>query len=138
MGSLSLLQGIFSTQGYDPDLPHGRQMLYQLCHQGSSRLLDWVAISFPGDLPDPGIEQGSPALQEDSLPPEPPGKPRFFSSPLFKKHGNFSNYDLGNRGSIPKEGILIDLSPHTLPQADNTQHTHTQHTHTHTHTTELF
>ena len=28
----------------------------------------------PGDLPDPGIELGSPALQVDSLPPEPPGK----------------------------------------------------------------
>ena len=30
----------------------------------------------PGDLPDPGIEPGSPALQADSLPSEPPGKPR--------------------------------------------------------------
>ena len=30
----------------------------------------------PGDLPNPGIESGSPAqLQVDSLPPEPPGKP---------------------------------------------------------------
>ena len=29
----------------------------------------------PGDLPDPGIEPKSPALQADSLPPEPPGKP---------------------------------------------------------------
>ena len=29
-----------------------------------------------GDLPNPGIESGSPALQVDSLPSEPPGKPR--------------------------------------------------------------
>ena len=29
----------------------------------------------PGDLPDPGIEPGSPALQTDALPSEPPGKP---------------------------------------------------------------
>ena len=29
----------------------------------------------PGDLPNPGIEPGSPALQADSLPYEPPGKP---------------------------------------------------------------
>ena len=28
----------------------------------------------PGDLPDPGIEPRSPALQADSLPSEPPGK----------------------------------------------------------------
>ena len=27
----------------------------------------------PGDLPDPGIEPGSPALQADALPSEPPG-----------------------------------------------------------------
>ena len=30
----------------------------------------------PGDLPDSGIEPGSPALQADSLPSEPPGKPK--------------------------------------------------------------
>ena len=30
----------------------------------------------PGDLPDPGIKPGSPALQADSLPSEPPGKGR--------------------------------------------------------------
>ena len=29
----------------------------------------------PGDLPDPGTEPGSPELQADSLPSEPPGKP---------------------------------------------------------------
>ena len=29
----------------------------------------------PGDLPEPVIEPGSPALQADSLPTEPPGKP---------------------------------------------------------------
>ena len=28
----------------------------------------------PGDLPDPGIKPGSPVLQVDSLPAEPPGK----------------------------------------------------------------
>ena len=40
-----------------------------------ARILEWVAISFPRDLPDPGIKLGSPALQEDSSPSEPPGKP---------------------------------------------------------------
>ena len=34
----------------------------------------------PGDLPDPGIEPGSAALQADSLLTEPPGKPNFTSS----------------------------------------------------------
>ena len=35
VGSLSLLQGIFPTQGSNPDLPHCRRILYQLSHQGS-------------------------------------------------------------------------------------------------------
>ena len=40
-----------------------------------ARILEWVAIPSSGDLPDPGIKPGSPALQADSLPSEPPGKP---------------------------------------------------------------
>ena len=37
----------------------------------------WSRLPFPspGDLPDPGIEPRSPALQADALPSEPPGKP---------------------------------------------------------------
>ena len=42
-GSLSLLQGIFLTQGLNPGLPYCRQILYQLSHQGSPRILEWVA-----------------------------------------------------------------------------------------------
>ena len=38
------------------------------------RILKWVAIPFSRDLPNPGIEPRSPALQVDSLPAEPPGK----------------------------------------------------------------
>ena len=33
----------------------------------------------PGDLPDPGIEPGSPALQADYLPTETPGKPIYLN-----------------------------------------------------------
>ena len=33
VGSLSLLQGIFPTQGSNPSLPHSRQFLYQLSHK---------------------------------------------------------------------------------------------------------
>ena len=40
----------------------------------------WSGLPFlpPGDLPDPGIEPRSPALQADSLPSEPPGKSILF------------------------------------------------------------
>ena len=39
----------------------------------------WNGLPFPppGDLSDPGIEPRSPALQADSLPSEPPGKPLY-------------------------------------------------------------
>ena len=46
MGSLSLFQGIFPTQGLKPGLPHCRQILYQLSHQGNPRILEWVAYLF--------------------------------------------------------------------------------------------
>ena len=44
---------------------------------GFSRQEYWSGLPFPspGDLPDPGMEPGSPALQADSLPSELPGKP---------------------------------------------------------------
>ena len=46
VGSLSLFQGIFPTQGSNTGLPHCRQILYQLSHQGSSRILEWEAYPF--------------------------------------------------------------------------------------------
>ena len=44
---------------------------------GFSRQEYWSGLQFPspGDLPGPGIESRSPALQADILPSEPPGKP---------------------------------------------------------------
>ena len=46
VGSFSLVQGIFPTQGSNPGLPHCRQILYQPSHQGSPRILEWVAYPF--------------------------------------------------------------------------------------------
>ena len=44
---------------------------------GFSRQEYWSGVPSPspGDLPDPGIEPGSPALEADALTSEPPGKP---------------------------------------------------------------
>ena len=44
---------------------------------GFSKQQNWSGLPFPspGDLPDPGIEPGSPTLQADALPSDPPGKP---------------------------------------------------------------
>ena len=46
VGSCSLLQGIFPTQGSNPGLLHCKQILYPLRHQGSPRILEWVAYPF--------------------------------------------------------------------------------------------
>ena len=40
------LQGIFQTQGLNPGLPHCRWILCHLSHQGSPRILEWVAYPF--------------------------------------------------------------------------------------------
>ena len=48
---------------------------YQAPSMGFSRQEYWSGLPFPspGDLPNPGIEPGSPTLQADALPSEPPG-----------------------------------------------------------------
>ena len=46
VGSLSLLQGIFPTQGLNPGLLPCKQILYQLSHKGSPRILEWVPYPF--------------------------------------------------------------------------------------------
>ena len=53
VGSLSLLQGIFPTQGLNSGLPHCRWILYQLSHKGSPRILEWVAYPFSRESPQP-------------------------------------------------------------------------------------
>ena len=57
--------------------------LWAVAHQAPlsmefSRQEYWSGLPFPfpGDLLDPGIKSGSPALQADSLLSEPPGKPQ--------------------------------------------------------------
>ena len=50
MGSCSLLQGIFPTQGLNPGLPHCRQSLCYLSHQGRVRSTEaWSSISSASD-----------------------------------------------------------------------------------------
>ena len=46
VSSLSLLQGIFPTQGLIPGLLHCRRILYQLSRQGSPEILEWVPYPF--------------------------------------------------------------------------------------------
>ena len=60
--------------------PHWTVALQVPLSMEFSRQEYWIGLPFPtpGDLPDPRIEPGSPALQADSSPSEPPGKPTYF------------------------------------------------------------
>ena len=58
--------------------PHGLQPARLFCPWGFSRQEYWSGLPRhpPGDLSNPGMEPMSPTLQADSLPSEPPGKPK--------------------------------------------------------------
>ena len=58
VGNLSLLQGIFPTQGSNPGLPHCRQILYHQSHKGSSRILECVAYPFSSRPSQPRNQTG--------------------------------------------------------------------------------
>ena len=58
VGHLSLLQGIFPTQGSNPGLPHCRRIVYQLSHKGSPRTLEWVAYPLSRGSSQPGNQTG--------------------------------------------------------------------------------
>ena len=62
VGSLSLLQRIFPTQGSNPDLPYCGRILYCLSHKEAQEYWSGQPIPSPGDLPDPGIKSRSPVL----------------------------------------------------------------------------
>ena len=79
-----------------------------------SRQEYWSGLPFPspGDLPDAGIEPGSPALQADALPSEPPGKwlstvpAEYYSTWVFPggASGKEPACSAGDPGSIPGPG----------------------------------
>ena len=80
-----LLQGIFPTQGQNPCLLcllHWQVVFFFFLplappekSMGFARQEYWSGLPFPfpGNLPNPGIEPWSSALQADALPSEPPG-----------------------------------------------------------------
>ena len=63
---------------------------------GFSRQEYWSGVPFPspGDLPNPGIEPRSPALQADTLLSEPPGK-----SSILRGESKYSSVPPGRAGS---------------------------------------
>ena len=77
---------------------------------GFSRQEYWSGVPFPspGDLPDPGVEPRSPALQADALPSEPPGK--------ILRGGNNTQRTMQKRSHDPDnhDGVITHLEPNIL------------------------
>ena len=98
----ALLQGIFPTQGLNPGLRHCRQILYQLSHKGSPRILEWVAYPFSNISSRPRNQTGVSSLQADSLPAELWGSP----------HCPHSSSVLGSMTWLPSSpNLWLFLSP---------------------------
>ena len=76
VGSLSLLQGIFPTQGSNPGLPHCRQILYQLGHQGSLKW-EFQSVQFSRSVMSDSLW---PHGMQHARPPCPSLTPRVYSN----------------------------------------------------------
>ena len=72
------------------------------------RILEWVAMPFSGVPPNLGIKPGSPVMQADSLPFEPPGSKDLQRGDLplvFKNHqGDWWGYSGENKGKRSEKG----------------------------------
>jgi len=80
-----------------------------------SRQEYWSGLPFPspGDLPDPGIKPGSPALQADSLPSEPPGKPSNVKGRGWIVESDSANLGWSLRFCISRELVCQAAGPGT-------------------------
>ena len=76
--------------------------------------MEWVAISFSGDLSDPGLEPRSPTLRADSLPSEPPGTTWWVSTKL-QTLGTRQK----NKRKVEVLPSVIPQSPASLPGSDS-------------------
>ena len=95
----ALLWGIFSTQGLNPGLPQCRQILSCLSHQGSPRILEWVAYPFSGRSSQPRNWTRVSYIAG-----------RLFTSWATREaHSNESTFNVGDHGSIPGLGIATQV-----------------------------
>ena len=100
--------------------PHGL-LPTRLVHGILQSILERVAIPSPGNLPNPGIEPRSPALQADSLPAEPQEKSKKTQvGSLSLLQGTFPTQEL-NRGLLHCRWILYQLSHQGSPLRNTTR-----------------
>ena len=86
--------------------PHG---LYSL-RNSPAGILEWVAFSSPGDLPNTGIEPRYHSLQADSLPAEPQGKPKNTGVGSLSLFQQIFPTQESNQGLLHYRWILYQLS----------------------------
>ena len=116
--------------------PHGLQPIRLLRPRdfpGKSAGVDCHFL-LQGNLPDPGIEPGSPALQADALPPEPPGTLPLYSIHFLKRTtyvitwmekvemknplpSSYTITDTKHKVAMKQDTVLLvlSISPDTIP-----------------------
>ena len=105
VGNLSLLQGIFPTQGSNPGFLHYRQILYQLSHKGSPRILEWVTYPFSSRLSQPRNWTGASCIARG-----------FFTNWAIKEAYQEMVYEYELGGSVGKESACNAGDPGLIPR----------------------
>ena len=115
--SLSLFTFMYWKRKWQPTpvfLPGDTGEPGGLPSMGSHRVgHDWsdLAVAAAGDLPNPGIEPMSPALQVDPSPAEPPGKPEDSSSGYKNgfRHPGHIDHDWSQTTAGPYKHVIVSL-----------------------------
>ena len=103
--------GTFPTQGSNTGLLYCRRILYCLSHQGSPRILEWVAYPFAKGSSQATSQTGVSCIAGSSLPAELPGKPPHLLTHIYPEtHWSRSNFDF--QDLFFKKYILQDYSCH--------------------------
>ena len=131
VGSFSLPQGIFLTQGSNSGLPHCRKILYQLSHQGNPSIPEWVAYPISSRPSRPrnrtGVSciagrfftlsyQGSPRAAPSTL----PSKPRLSTWPSLRTRPSIAAFKLQFPLSTPRLStprLPLVFIPSKLPRS---------------------
>ena len=117
VGCHALLQGIFPTQGSNPDLPHCRQILYHLSHQRSLFYVQWcmyinsTLLIHPSPSPFPFGNHGG-GLVTKSCPTLVTPWTVACQAPLsmgFSRQEYWSGLPFPSPGDLPDPGISISF-----------------------------
>ena len=107
----AVLQGIFPTRGWTQVSCITDRFFTVWATRETQEYWSGYSISSPVDLPDPGVEPGSSALQVDSLPAKLPGKPKHFLTQCISRMQESSEYTYLHPGEQCPSLSLLSLIP---------------------------